>query len=359
MTSSAGGVVDVDRRQAIAFRLAAQAADPRAGALQDYPPGAAALALALRGADASGFVRTWSLRCVAHLVAAEALPIFTRGLLPTSEEEMRAFLAGSGDEALDASGRSRSDAIAETRAAIAAALRERGPLTRDALHEELRRRLPRELLMWCARCASHHSPPKVWRAAALDGTYVFGPERGRQPTFVVAERVGEAPADELAAELVRRYLRWHGPSTPAELAAWAGVGPAQARRMWALVEPELVEVARGGERAWLLDADAAALRYAVPPAGVLLVGAGDPLLTARDRHTLAPDETLRRALFRPAGKPGAVLVDGELRGTWRARRRNAALLVETDVAEVRPQDARHVAAARGATAVEVARAPPP
>lgn len=358
-----------DRRRVIAFRVAAQLADPEAGALQDYPPGAAELALALRGApgrglagpdrrgggDARGLVRVWSLRGAAHAVAPEALPVFTRGLMPANEDELRAFTAGAGEAALDASGRSRAEAVVETRAAIAAALAERGPLTRDELHEELRRRLAPELLTWCERCGSHHSPPKVWRAAALDGTYVFGPPRGRQPTFVLAPPdEGAPPSEALAAELVRRYLGWHGPSNPQELAGWAGVAPAQARRMWALVEPELSETERAGERAWVLERDVAALREAPPPPALLLVAAGDPLLSARDRATLAPEEPVRRALFRPAGNPGAVVVDGEARGTWRARRRGDTLVVETAVAGVRPEHAAHVAAVRGLRRVEVA-----
>ena len=297
-----------DRRSVLSFRLGAQAADPRAGAWQDYPPGAAELALALRGAAARGLVRTWSLRAAAHLVAPESLPIFTRGLLPATEEELRAFVAGAGEDALDAAGRSRGQAVAETRSAIAAALADRGPLTRDELHEELRRRLAPELLMWCSRCGSRHSPPKVWRAAALDGTYVFGPPRGRQAVFALAERGDGEPADALSAELVRRYLRWHGPSTPPELAAWAGVAPTQARRMWELVAEELVEVSRDGTRAWLVASDLAALAAladAVPPPGVLLLGAGDPLLTARDRATsLRTSHCAGRSFARPAVPAG-------------------------------------------------------
>lgn len=344
--------MEVGRRQVIAFRLAAQAADPTAAPLLDHPPGAAATALALRGAGAEGLVRTWSLRGAAHLVARDALAVFARGLLPGNEEELRAFVTGAGDDALDASGRSRTEAVAETRAAIAAALAERGPLTRDELHEELRSRLPPALLMWCARCASHHSPPKVWRAAALDGTYVFGEPRGRQPTFVPGGATG-GPDASLSAELVRRYLRSHGPSTAAELAGWAGVSPAHARRLWSLVDGELAEVERAGERAWILAADAAALADAPRPPALLLVAAGDPLLTARDRATLAPDDAVRRALFRPAGSPGAVVSDGEARGTWRARRSGDLLVVETGVPDVRPEHAAHLAAVRGTDRVEV------
>jgi hypothetical protein len=344
----------VERHQVIAFRLAAQAARPTAAALQDYPAGAAEAALALRGASADGLVRTWSLRGTAHLVSPDALAAFTRGLLPRSEREMRSFVAGAGHAALDGSGRTRTEAVAETRAAIAAAL-SGGPLTRDVLHEELRKRLAPELLMDCPRCGTRHSPPMVWRTAALDGTYVMGPPRGRQPTFVLAG-ASDGPAPErLAAELVRRYLGWFGPSSAQELAPWAGISAAQAKRMWRLVEDELAAVTRDGHPAWLLERDLTRLRAASPPPGVVLLAAGDPLLTARDRETLAPDEGLRRALFRPAGSPGAVLVDGELRGTWRARLRGSELVVATDVDGVRPEHAAHLAAARGVAEVTTAR----
>ena len=76
-------------------------------------------------------------------------------------------------------------------------------------------------------------------------------------------------------------------------------------------------------------------------------------MTARDRSTFAPDARLRAALFRPAGNPGAVLVHGEIRGTWRARQRGDRLVVETDVPDVRIEDTHGIAAGRGARSVSL------
>ena len=58
-----------------------------------------------------------------------------------------------------------------------------------------------------------------------------------------------------------------------------------------------------------------------PPAagGVRLIPAGDPYLQKPNRALLAPDDELRKRLFRPVASPGVVLKDGRLVGLWRAK----------------------------------------
>ena len=58
-----------------------------------------------------------------------------------------------------------------------------------------------------------------------------------------------------------------------------------------------------------------------PPAaeGIRLLPPGDPYLQKPNRPLLAPDDELRKRLFRPVASPGAVLRDGRLVGLWRAR----------------------------------------
>jgi len=91
------------------------------------------------------------------------------------------------------------------------------------------------------------------------------------------------------AALVRRYLRLYGPSTADDLAAWAGVSPAYARRIWAAVGRELLEVEYAGRTCHLLASDEKALARAGPPAGIRLVPPYDPYLQQRDRATAVPD----------------------------------------------------------------------
>jgi Winged helix DNA-binding domain len=164
------------------------------------------------------------------------------------------------------------------------------------------------------------------------------------------------------AELVRRYLRSYGPSTPGHLAKWAGIGPADARRSWRLVEPELTEVTlEGGGRAWLLAADSA--RLAAPPVagGVRLLPPADPYLALRDRDTLLPDRTLHRRVWWPVGSPGVVLLDGRVAGTWRPRKQGRRLTLTVEPFERLAPPARDAIQAeaeraaphRGATTAEV------
>ena len=104
--------------------------------------------------------------------------------------------------------------------AIAAALDGR-VLSRDALHEDLRGRLPAELLPWCPSCESHHARRGLLSMAALDGRLCIAGREGRQNTFARTDQWIELePAD--GGELVRRYLHHLGPSTHTDFAAWAG-----------------------------------------------------------------------------------------------------------------------------------------
>jgi hypothetical protein len=73
---------------------------------------------------------------------------------------------------------------------------------------------------------------------------------------------------------------------------------------------------------------------APPPAarGIRLLPPGDPYLQKPNRALLAPDEAVRKRLFRPTASPGAVLQDGRLAGLWRAKGKGKA----TTVVEVEP-----------------------
>ncbi len=74
----------------------------------------------------------------------------------------------------------------------------------------------------------------------------------------------------------------------------------------------------GGGKGWVLAEDVRALGSPPQAKGTRLIPARDPYLQ-QDRETLVPDAAVRKRLFRPVASPGAVLRDGRLAGTWKAK----------------------------------------
>lgn len=340
----------------LAFRLAAQGLNERdrtpaevaaSFALQDSPPGAALTAL---NARSDGAARLDELLAERELVAlpnprtavailpASDVAAYLEALRPPDERALKALL-------LNAAPGDYESAREHAMTSIAAALDGR-VLSRDALHEDLRGRLPEELLPWCPSCESHHARRGLLSMAALDGRLCIAGREGRQNTFARTDQWIELePAD--GGELVRRYLHHLGPSTHTDLAAWAGIAPSHAKALLEGVDDELVQVGK----AFLLADDAKAFETPPKPRGTRLLGAGDPLLNARDREVLVPDAALRKKIWRPVGSPGVVLHDGRPAGLWRARKQGKKLTLEAewlgapvDVAE----EMERLAALRGA-----------
>jgi hypothetical protein len=325
--------------QILAYRVAAQGLAARdrtlsevaaSFGLQDSPPGAALTAVAARSEDAGELdaalgarelVAVPNPRTAVAILPARDVPTYLAALQPPDERALETVLlrAAPGDFAA-----AREHAVA----AIGDALDGR-VLSRDALHEELRGRLPEELLPWCPACQSHHARRGLLTVAALAGRLCFAGREGRQPAFARTDQwMALEPADPAAAraEFVRRYLHHLGPSRPADLAAWAGIAPSHARALFGAVEDELAEVEGG----YLLAADVPAFENPPAARGVRLLGPGDPLLGARDKERLIPDKAVRRQVWRAVGGPGVVLADGRPAGTWRARKQGRKLRIETE-----------------------------
>ena len=161
--------------------------------------------------------------------------------------------------------------------------------------------------------------PNSLRYAALTGTVLIRWSGARQPTVWTVPR----PAMDVAValrELVRRYLHAYGPSTVDAFVRWGGVdGPAASAAFDALGESLLAVRTPVGE-ARIMAADEPALRVparATPTARLL--PSGDPyyLLWGVDRELVVPDAARRAALWTSRVWPGALLVAGEIIGTWR------------------------------------------
>jgi hypothetical protein len=134
-------------------------------------------------------------------------------------------------------------------------------------------------------------------------------------------------AAEACRALARRYLSIFGPSTAPRYARWAGISRRNAADAFAALELAPVRTPLGEE--WLLAEDEAAVRT-VPDASTRLLPSGDAYwlyFDEAERSLLVPDAERRAKLWTPRVWPGALLVDGEIRGTW--RRAQHTMQIET------------------------------
>jgi hypothetical protein len=258
-----------------------------------------------------------SLRGAPHAVAPEEFAMFTAGLEPSDDEEAK-HLTGNAYKSLDGFG--PLEALNRVSEAVADALAD-GPLVKDDFHQALRERLPDGLLWWCKGCGSHHVHPSLWRATGIRGVLAIVAREGSAPVFGAPPPT--PPMDDPGGALARRYLQLHGPTTPLLFRYWAYLTLSHAKRLF----ERAGELARIGDR-WVLAEDA---ELAAPePRGARLLPNLDPLASAKDREILVPDDAVRKRIWVSLGGPGLVLIDGEVAGTWRPRKKGKVLVVEIE-----------------------------
>jgi Winged helix DNA-binding domain len=141
----------------------------------------------------------------------------------------------------------------------------------------------------------------------------------RAPTIWTVAAPEIDPADA-CRELARRYLHVFGPTTAEGFARWAGISRSAAAAAFASLEGSLLSVRTPLGDEWLLADDEPAIRAAeTTPAPARLLPSGDAyyLLDGRERELLVPRADQRQRLWTSRVWPGALLVGGEIRGTWR------------------------------------------
>ena len=161
--------------------------------------------------------------------------------------------------------------------------------------------------------------PNALRYAAMTGTVAIRWEGARAPTVWTVAPPGIAPADA-CRELARRYLHVFGPTTVDGFERWAGISRGPAAAAFASLEASLLPVRSPLGDEWLLAEDEPAMRAAeTAPAPARLLPSGDAyfLLHGAERGLLVPRAGDRALLWTSRVWPGALLVEGEIRGTWR------------------------------------------
>ena len=165
------------------------------------------------------------------------------------------------------------------------------------------------------------------RYGGATGTLAIRWEGARAPLVWGVPRPKIDPANA-RRELARRYLHVFGPATAERFARWAGI--ARRSGVAAFESLELLPVRTPLGEEWLLPEDEEEVRApATAPAAVRLLPSGDTyfLLDGAERELLVPHAEQRSLLWTPRVWPCALLVEGEIRGTW--RRAQHTLQVDT------------------------------
>jgi hypothetical protein len=163
--------------------------------------------------------------------------------------------------------------------------------------------------------------------ATTTGTVLIRWEGARAPAIWTVPPPEIEPS-EARRELARRYLHILGPATPQAFGDWAGVREAEARATFDALSTSLTAVRTPIGDAWILARDEPGFREPPgQPAAARLLPSGDTyyLFWGAGRELLVPDAELRAELWTSRVWPGAVLVSGEIVGTWRRAQANLSV----------------------------------
>ena len=355
----------VGREAVLAYRIAAQglrrdATSPQALAIlglgvQNTPPGSARLACAARlpsvPVDFAGLRIAWTYRLSPHLHHDADLPGVAAALWPATEADAVSRLNWPSAR-LAGTGMSATEVIEQATDAVLDVLTE--PMTKGAASAAVTERVDESLTMWCKACQSTHIYDSLFRlAAGLAGAWLdteARPDPAHADAGLVASgaRSGEAhrPGPGLtcvfSARLACRRRRFpqrrQGRSWPKN---WPG---------------DLVEVEVDGANGLLPAGGRRRAAHAAGTAARPVAAARRPVPASPRPELIVPDAKAQKVLWRVLGNPGAVLVDGEIVGAWRAKAARQAALefqfepfdeLPSDLAPLLDEEARLIATARG------------
>lgn len=316
----------IDRLRISRYRVHVQQLDRPRGDLadtaaldlgvQDSGPDGAPWALAIRGVDAAEaereLVRLWTLRGAPHCYRRADLPQVAAAVAPWSEADAAKRIFDAA-KPLKAAGIPILEALDAVAAQMRAIVTE--PMVKGELSGRLHEVMPEPYQRFCRPCDTVHLYEQPFRLAAVRAGLELEPHTSPP---VLRPAPGFAVAAEVPDRLdpVRAYLHLCGPATFKEVAEYVDSPVKEVKARW----PEdavAIDTAHGPR--WILAADEAALRGA-DASGTRLLGPYDLFLQARDRAVLVEDPDRRKRLWPVLGRPGAVLVDGDIAALWRPRK---------------------------------------
>jgi hypothetical protein len=307
--------------------------------VQDTGHDGSSWALAVRGArqpSPDELVLAWTIRGAPHAYRRAEVAAVTTATAPLSE-------ADAASRIYDAARPLRANGIAILDALVTVAKEMRSiaakPVAKGEMSAELTARLGEPFLRACRPCNATHVWEQPFRLAALQAGLELEPGTS-PPVLRRIPGVRPAPYKRLGSEadaahhVVRGYLRFFGPAPLKAIAAYLDAPAADVK---ANLPDDVVEVdierADPKQKRYLVADDLPVLQAASAErrVGVVrLVGSHDPYLQLRDRELLVDESARQKDLWRVIGRPGAVLVDGEVVATWRPRSSGKRLSIAVD-----------------------------
>ncbi|MEO7443479.1 MAG: crosslink repair DNA glycosylase YcaQ family protein, partial [Acidimicrobiales bacterium] len=334
--------------------------------VQDSGPDGAPWALVLRGlpsVDPSEVALAWTLRGAPHAYRRCELAAVAAATAPLSEADAAKRILNAA-RPLKAAGIPALEALR----VVANHLRDivTAPTAKGEVSGCITQRLEEPYLKFCPPCGTTHVYEMPFRLAALQAGLELEP--GTSPP--VLRPLSEHPPLDATArfDVIRNYLRFFGPARVGDVAGFLDAPVKEVKAHWPddSVRVEVVEDQATGrpQPRFMLARDIEAVTSARSDGttrNLRLVGPYDPYLQLRDRELLVTDEARRKDLWRVIGRPGAIVADGEIIGTWRPRKlgRRLTVRIEPWVAlpvgdrEAIEDQARQFAAHRGLNLVEV------
>jgi hypothetical protein len=215
------------------------------------------------------------------------------------------------------------------------------PTVKGEVSSQLTEVLDAPFLRTCRACGTTHIYEMPFRLAALHAGLELEPDTSppvmrrikamRPPRF--RNLAHKAPK---RFDVIRNYLRYFGPASVRDVVEYVDAAATAIKSQWPddvmQVTVKGVPAKRADER-FVLSADVDAiddLGSRDTPRTVRLLGSHDPYLQLRGRELLVPDAKRRKELWPTLGRPGAIVADGEVLGTWRPRTARGTLTLQVN-----------------------------
>jgi DNA glycosylase AlkZ-like len=217
---------------------------------------------------------------------------------------------------------------------------ERGIVTEPTVKGDLSTALGKALdppyLRWCNPCRATHPHEQPFRLAALQAGLELDagtspPVLRRVPSMAAPRFRRLAGEADVSHDVIRNHLRFYPGARRRDVAEFVDAPIKVVKAHWPDDAEEVTVTGIGAgkqtDARFVLAADVDALGEVPPCDRIVLVGTYDPYVQLRDRELLTTDADRRKALWPRIGRPGALLADGEVLGTWRPRTAKGALTV--------------------------------